>query len=79
VTLEVEFLGMSAPASGGMNFGTQAGFIGTLTIPDRKEYGLVWNRALDQGGAMLGDDVAITLNIAAFAPAPGGMGGPPKK
>ena len=79
VTIDVEFLGMSTPASGGMAFGTQAGFVGTLTIPDRKEYGLVWNRALDQGGVMLGDDVAITLNIAASAPAPGGPTGAAKK
>ena len=70
---------MGSLASGGMAFGTQAGFIGTLTIPDRKEYGLVWNKALDQGGVMLGDDVQITLNVAAFSAGPGGPGGPPKK
>ena len=69
VTLDTEFLGMASTASGGFDFGTQAGFIATVTIPDRKEYGLVWNKTLDQGGTMLGDDVAITLNIAAVAPA----------
>ncbi|MGH7742185.1 MAG: YceI family protein [Candidatus Eiseniibacteriota bacterium] len=76
VTLDTEFLGLASAASGGMDFGTQAGFVGKLTIPDRKEYGLVWNKALDQGGMMLGDDVAITLNVAAFSPS---SGGPPKK
>lgn len=76
VTLDTEFLGMAGTASGGMDFGTQAGFIGKLTIPDRKEYGLIWNKSLDQGGMMLGDDVAITLNVAAFSP---GAGGPAKK
>ncbi len=79
ITIDCEFLGMGTPASGGMAFGTQAGFIGTLTIPDRKEYGLTWNKTLDQGGVMLGDDVQITLNVAAISAGPGGPGGPPKK
>lgn len=69
VTLDTEFLGMASAAIGGMDFGTQAGFLATVTIPDRKEYGLIWNKTLDQGGTMLGDDVAITLNIAAFSAA----------
>jgi polyisoprenoid-binding protein YceI len=74
VTLDTEFLGM------GQVMGTQAGFLGKLTIPDRKEYGISWNKTLDQGGVMLGDDVDITLNIAAFAPNPDMMkGAPPKK
>jgi polyisoprenoid-binding protein YceI len=62
-----------------MDLGTQAGFTATLTIPDRKEYGLVWNKSLDQGGMMLGDDVAITLNVAAFSPSAGGPGAATKK
>lgn len=70
VTLDTEFLGMAGAAIGGMDMGTQAGFLATVTIPDRKEYGLIWNKTLDQGGTMLGDDVAITLNVAAFSPAP---------
>jgi polyisoprenoid-binding protein YceI len=74
VTLDTEFLGMGSAMISGNDFGTQAGFLATLTIPDRKEYGLIWNKTLDQGGTMLGDDVAITLNIAAVshsAPAAG--------
>ena len=71
VTLDTEFLGMATTASGGFDFGTQAGFVGKLTIPDRKEYGLVWNKTLDQGGTMLSDDVDITLNVAAFTPSAG--------
>jgi hypothetical protein len=39
-----------------------AGFEAKTTI-NRKDYGIVWNRTLDQGGTMLGDDVAITLQI----------------
>jgi polyisoprenoid-binding protein YceI len=67
VTLDTEFLGMGSFGIGGHDMGTQAGFIGTTTIPDRKEYGLVWNKTLDQGGTMLSDDVQLTLNVAAYA------------
>ena len=67
VTLDTEFLGMGPASIGGNDLGIQAGFIGTVTIPDRKEYGLVWNKTLDQGGTMLSDDVQLTLNVAAFA------------
>ena len=70
VTLDVEFLGMGPASIGGNDLGIQAGFLGTVTIPDRKEYGLVWNKTLDQGGTMLSDDVQLTLNVAAFAKNP---------
>ena len=70
VTLDVEFLGMGPASIGGNDLGIQAGFIATTTIADRKEYGLVWNKTLDQGGTMLSDDVQLTLNVAAFAPNP---------
>ena len=60
-----------APTSiGGNDLGIQAGWVGTVTIPDRKEYGLNWNKTLDQGGTMLSDDVQLTLNVAAFAKNP---------
>lgn len=55
VTVPVEVLGV---------MGDKAGFQTELTI-DRKEYGVVWNRALDQGGTVLGDDVKILLTIEA--------------
>ena len=32
---------------------------------NRKDYGIVWNRALDNGGTLLSDDVDITVNIEA--------------
>jgi polyisoprenoid-binding protein YceI len=67
VTIETEFLGMGPVAISGNDLGVQAGFIGTLTIPDRKEWGFMWNKTLDQGGTMLSDDVQLTLNVAAFA------------
>ncbi|TMQ53477.1 MAG: YceI family protein [Candidatus Eisenbacteria bacterium] len=34
----------------------------------RKDYGIVWNKALDQGGTLLGDDVQISLEIEAAVP-----------
>ncbi len=43
---------------------TKAGFSGTVTI-DRKDFGIVWNQNLDQGGVVLGDDVEIQIDIAA--------------
>jgi len=59
VTIPVEFLGsMDTP------MGTKAGFSTEFTI-DRKEYGITWNRALDQGGAILGDEVTIEINVEA--------------
>lgn len=43
---------------------TKAGFSGSTTI-NRKDFGMVWNSALDQGGFVLGDEVEIQLDIAA--------------
>lgn len=64
VTLNVEVLGM-APVSIGPNFSSvQAGFVATTTV-DRKDWEILWNKQLDQGGMMLGDDVELVLNVAA--------------
>lgn len=63
VTLEVTQLGWQQGAQ------TLAAWEATTTV-NRKDYGIVWNRTLDQGGTMLGDEVAITLNIAAKTEAP---------
>ena len=51
VTLEGEFLGAGPTASG-----ERAGFEVTGKL-DRKEFGILWNKVADQGGAVLGDDV----------------------
>jgi polyisoprenoid-binding protein YceI len=42
----------------------RASWSATGTI-NRKDFGIVWNKALDSGGLMLGEDVAITLDIEA--------------
>jgi polyisoprenoid-binding protein YceI len=34
-----------------------------LTKINRKEFGIVWNSALDSGGVLVGDEVTITLDV----------------
>ena len=41
---------------------TRLGLSATTKI-NRKEFGLVWNTALETGGFLVGDDVTITLDI----------------
>ena len=62
VTLDASFLG----AGPGMDGSPHAGFEATAKV-DRKDYGIIWNKALDQGGTLLGDDVSINLEIEAVA------------
>jgi polyisoprenoid-binding protein YceI len=47
----------------------RAGFEVQATL-NRKDYGIVWNKALDAGGALLGDDVVVTINLETIAQAP---------
>ena len=44
------------------------GFEAETTI-NRKEFGLMWNAALETGGFLVGDEVKISLNIQAIAQA----------
>lgn len=48
---------------------TRTGFSATGKI-NRKDFGIVWNKALDAGGVMLGDDVSITLDVEAVLKTP---------
>lgn len=70
VTLPVAFLGFGKTARG-----EKAGFEIETTV-NRKDYGIVWNKVLDEGGLLLGEDVKVTINlevdrkVAAAAPAP---------
>ncbi|HXO22444.1 MAG TPA: YceI family protein [Thermoanaerobaculia bacterium] len=57
VTIPVSVLGSIKTPKG-----EKAGFETAFTV-DRKEYGVQWNRVLDAGGTMLGDDVKITISI----------------
>jgi polyisoprenoid-binding protein YceI len=58
VTLPVQFLGFGRGPRGG----EKAGFEIETTI-NRKDFGITWNRTLDEGGVMLGDDVKVTINL----------------
>jgi len=44
--------------------GQAIGITGTTTI-NRQDYGVNWNKTLDQGGVAVSDDVAITISIEA--------------
>jgi polyisoprenoid-binding protein YceI len=59
ITLPVKVLGFAKDARGG----ERVGFEVTTTL-NRTEYGLTWNRAIE-AGSLLGDDVAVTINIEA--------------
>ncbi len=65
VTLPVSFLGQAKDPWGG----TRAGFE-TATTLNRKDYGIVWNKAIDNGGVLLGEDVKVEINLETKADAP---------
>lgn len=58
VTLEVEATPEQKSPFGDVRRGLQA----TSKI-SRKEFGLTWNKAMDAGGVVVGDDIAITLDL----------------
>jgi polyisoprenoid-binding protein YceI len=58
VTLPVSFLGIMKNQRGIET----AGFEAAVTL-NRKDFGIVWNRTLDAGGVLLGDDVAVSINL----------------
>ncbi len=58
VTLPVTFNGLTKDVWGG----ERAGFETSITL-NRKDYGINWNKTLDEGGLMLGDDVAVSINL----------------
>ena len=65
VTLDTSFLG-AGPGTGGA---ARIGFEATTSV-NRKDYGVLWNKTLDQGGTMLGDDVRIAIDIEGVEAAP---------
>lgn len=60
LTIPVEFLGFIKDPWGG----ERAGFALHTTL-NRKDYGINWNKVLDNGGTLLSDDVDVTVNIEA--------------
>jgi polyisoprenoid-binding protein YceI len=65
VTLPVELLGFGKDPWGN----TRAGFTIKTTL-NRKDYGINWNKALDEGGFLLSDDVDVTINLEAVKQKP---------
>jgi polyisoprenoid-binding protein YceI len=58
VTLPVTYLGQAKDPWGN----TRAGFETSTTL-NRKDFGIVWNKAVDNGGVLLGDDVKVDINL----------------
>jgi polyisoprenoid-binding protein YceI len=60
ITLPVTFLGtVKSP------FGDErAGFEAAITL-NRKDYGLLWNKTLETGGVLVGDEVEVAINVEA--------------
>ena len=59
VVLDGTFTGLMKAAQG-----DRVGFEASTTV-NRVDYGVTWNRAAEGGGAMLGDDVKVEINIEA--------------
>ncbi|HEX9286306.1 MAG TPA: YceI family protein [Thermoanaerobaculia bacterium] len=60
ITVPVAFLGFVKDPWGN----EKAGFETELTV-DRKDFGMVWNAALDNGGVVLGDKVTVSIALEA--------------
>lgn len=58
VTLPVTFLGAAKDPWGN----EKAGF-STETTLNRKDFGMIWNAALDNGGVVLGDTVKVSIDL----------------
>jgi polyisoprenoid-binding protein YceI len=65
VALDVEVLGMGPGLAGE----TRAGFEARGKI-NRTDFDVVWNRTLEGGGTLLGDEVDLILQVEAYKPAP---------
>ncbi len=61
VALKGSFRGTNTDPWGNQRAGFSAG-----TVINRHDYGLNWNKALETGGVLVGDDVAINLEIQAI-------------
>ena len=64
VVFDAEFLGSSDVSIEGKAYGAKAGFSAT-TVVNRKDFGINWNKTLDNGGTVLDDNVTIILNVEA--------------
>ena len=60
ITIPIEFTGAQVDAFGAL----RAGFEGTRRI-DRREFGLEWNMALDQGGWLVSEKITLEFELSA--------------
>ncbi len=60
VDVAYEFVGISQDPWGQ----TKIGFEGSTKI-SRKEFGLIWNAALETGGVLVGDEIKLSLDVEA--------------
>lgn len=60
IVLEGEYLGKTGAA-----MQERLGFEASVKL-DRTDYGVVWNRAVEGGGSLLGDEVTISIAVAAI-------------
>ena len=60
VVLSVEFRGSVREPDGGM----RAGFMARTTL-NRKDYGINWNKVLDQGSVLVGENIEVTVSLSA--------------
>ena len=60
ITLDVEYGGRSRDPWGG----ERVGFSATGKI-DRRDFGLLWNQALETGGVLVGNDIKVNLEVQA--------------
>ena len=69
VTLDARYLGRwQCPYwEGGRDLGpvSRIGFTATTTI-NRHDFGVSWNAPMDRGGVVVGDEVAVTLDVEAI-------------
>ncbi len=62
IVFDVDYMGTGKDPWGN----TKSGFSATTEI-NRKDFGMNWNKNLDNGGYLLGDEVKITVNVEAVA------------
>jgi polyisoprenoid-binding protein YceI len=60
VTLPVTFLGEGKDPWGNEKMGFE-----TSATLDRKDFGINWNKTLDQGGVLVGDEVKVQISVEA--------------
>ncbi len=69
VTKEISLNVTATPIIKGMGGESRIGAHATVTV-NRQDYGVKWNKSLDAGGVVVGDEVQITLDLELILEAP---------